>query len=474
MLPNHLLFFDISVIIPYTKTHLAGEFMKRFVIEQSEDEFYTTHAGLAFIGPALNRFTSLVTSLNTLDAPGDSIPSSDIIYSYCAMLAEGKSDFVAIEQHRKGDVHFLESLGIKSVPSEPTLRLRMDERAKQYLAPVSWASIEFIERIKAPVTALATGHIPLDIDGFVMDNSGSKKENVGPTYQKVDGYLALPAYLGNEGWLVNLHLLPGSQHPQKEFIGFIRETLGRVRQFCKKKILVRQDSAHDAIDNQYELSRHDKVDWIIKWNPRKQDMIAWARKIFAEGQVVTPRPGKRVGTMSVKEKKEFADADGIKRTITLRRVVRITERTIDKKGQQLLIPEYELEGWWTSLKVTDQEVIDLYKGHATSEQYHAEIKTDMDLERLPSGKFATNQLVMACGALVYNILRFMGQVALVNAKGIIRHEAKRRRIKTVMQELIYFAGRLITSGRRLKLRFSRHVTAHAHAFAALYERLAYG
>ena len=98
----------------------------------------------------------------------------------------------------------------------------------------------------------------------------------------------------------------------------------------------------------------------------------------------------------------------------------------------------------------------------------------MDLERLPSGKFATNQLVMACGALVYNILRFMGQTALVNAKGIFRHEAKRRRIKTVMQELIYFAGRVISSGRRLKLRFSRHVAAHMQAFAALYQRIAYG
>ena len=468
------MFFDIYAIFLHAKTHLAGEFMKRFVIEQSEDEFYTTHAGLAFIGPALNRFTSLATSLNACDTPGDSITSSDVIFSYCAMLAEGKSDFVAVEQHRKGDVHFLESLGIKDVPSESTLRQRMDEHAKRFLAPVSWASIEFLERVKAPVTALATGHVPLDIDGFVMDNSGSKKENVSPTYQRVDGYLALPAYLGNEGWLVNLHLLPGSQHPQKEFKSFIRETLGRVRQFCKKKLLIRQDSAHDSIDNLYELSRHDNVDWIIKWNPRKQDMVAWARQIFAEGHVVTPRPGKRIGTKSIKEKKEFTDADGIKYKITLRRVVRITERTIDKKGQQLLIPEYELEGWWTSLKVTDQEVINLYKGHATSEQYHAEIKTDMDLERLPSGKFATNQLVMACGALVYNILRFMGQVALVNAKGIIRHEAKRRRIKTVMQELIYFAGRLITSGRRLKLRFSRHVTAHVQTFAALYDRLAYG
>jgi hypothetical protein len=468
------MFFDISANILPTKTHLAGEFMKRFVIEQSEDEFYTTHAGLAFIGPALNRFTSLARALSALDAPADLISNMIVITSYCALLAEGKSDFTAIEQHRRDDLHFRTSLGMKSVPSEATLRLRMDERAEQFLAPVSWASVEFLERIKAPVTALGTGHVPLDIDGFIMDNSGSKKELVERTYQQVDGYLALPAYLGLEGWMINLHLLPGSQHPQKEFISFIRETLGRVRQFCKKKLLLRADSAHDAIANLCELSRHDKVDWIIKWNPRKQDLVAWARRIFTEGSVATPRPGKRIGTMSVYEKYTFTDTDGIERKITLRRVVRITERTIDKKGQQLLIPEYELEGWWTSLKAADQEIIDLYKGHATCEQYHAEIKTDMDLERLPSGKFATNQLVMVCGALVYNILRFMGQVALVNAKGIIRHEAKRRRIKTVMQELIYFAGRVIASGRRLILRFSRHVTGHAQAFAALYQRIAYG
>jgi hypothetical protein len=46
--------------------------------------------------------------------------------------------------------------------------------------------------------------------------------------------------------------------------------------------------------------------------------------------------------------------------------------------------------------------------------------------------------------------------------------------KTVIQEMIYFAGRMIVTGRRLKLRFSRHVTAHAEAFAGIYDRLAYG
>lgn len=98
----------------------------------------------------------------------------------------------------------------------------------------------------------------------------------------------------------------------------------------------------------------------------------------------------------------------------------------------------------------------------------------MDLERLPSGKFATNELIFACAALVYNILRFIGQLGLIGNRVPVRHPAKRRRIRTVIQELMYFAGRLIATGRRFKLRFSRHVEIHAEAFMRVYERLAYG
>ncbi|QCQ21344.1 hypothetical protein FDQ92_03605 [Desulfoglaeba alkanexedens ALDC] len=39
------------------------------------------------------------------------------------------------------------------------------------------------------------------------------------------------------------------------------------------------------------------------------------------------------------------------------------------------------------------------------------------------------------------------------------NRAKRRRVKTVIQELIYPAGRVIRSGRRLKLQFGRHCAA---------------
>lgn len=51
--------------------------------------------------------------------------------------------------------------------------------------------------------------------------------------------------------------------------------------------------------------------------------------------------------------------------------------------------------------------------------------------------------------------------------------AKRRRIKTVIQELMYLAARLVTTGRRLKILFSRHCPAFG-AFGAVYNPLACG
>ncbi len=118
--------------------------------------------------------------------------------------------------------------------------------------------------------------------------------------------------------------------------------------------------------------------------------------------------------------------------------------TIGKKGQFLILPEIELEGWWTSLNsltYSDKQIIALYKDHATSEQFHSEFKTDLDIERLPSGKFATNDLIMTLSAFSYNILRFIGLTGLMGDNSPVRHPAKRRRAKTVMQEFMYLGGR---------------------------------
>lgn len=448
--------------------------MKRFVIEISDKENITTHSGLSLVGLGINRFTTIPTMLEKAAPlqPGG-IPHSNVVKAYVGLLSIGKSDYQAVEQHR-GDDYFKKALGISRVPSEPTMRQRFDEHAKEFIPIINWGAVEFIKNSKALITPLSTGHIPLDIDVFTMDNSDSKKEGVSRTYQGYDGYSPITAYLGSEGWIINSEFRPGSQNAQKEFRSFLGETINRARYLTDSKLLLRADSAHDALENRFKLSQCEDVDYIIKYNQRNADPEALLELAFAQGEVKEPRDGKRVAVTSVRECRVCKDSDGVERLVTWRLVVRMTERTIDKKGQFLAIPKIELEGWRTSLALPDDEVIKLYNGHGTSEQFHSEIKTDIGLERMPSGKFETNKLVFACAVLTYNILRFIGQTGLLGEKVPLRHPAKRRRIRTVIEELMYFAARIINTGRRTILRFAEYTRANAEAFEIVYKRLAFG
>jgi len=444
--------------------------MKRFIIEQSDKEFYTSHSGLALVGLGVNKFCSLPDKVRETFpmSPGSTgIGLDDILRSYIGLLATGKSDYEAVTNRREDD-YFREALGIGKVPSAETLRQRFDEVAPA-LRPVADAcSVEFLKRAEVLITPLDTGHVPLDCDVFAMDNSNTKKEGVSRIYNGEDGYAPIAAYLGREGWCLELELREGKQHSQCEFIPFLNRVLKKARTLTSLKILVRLDSAHDALETRAALAGHKDVNYIIKWNPRREDRNEWARRIFKEGKVSEPRRGKRIGLLTVRVRQVHEG-----KTYHFKRVMRAVERTIDRKGQILLIPEIEVEGWWTGLDLAEKDVIRLYEDHGTSEQFHSEIKSDMDMERLPSGKFATNALILALGGLTYNILRFIGQLGLVGDKTPVRHPAKRRRIKTVIQELMYLAARLVKTGRRLKLIFSRHCPAFG-AFQGLYMRLASG
>ena len=344
---------------------------------------------------------------------------------------------------------------------------------------VDKASTAFIGSVGATVTPIVIVQgtclarrklklTPFDIDVFPMDNSRTKKEGVSYTYKGFDGYAPLAAYLGEEGWCLACELRPGSQHGQKEFIYFLERVVPRAKGLSSHRLLARLDSGHDAVVNRFWFAA-EIVEFIIKWNPRRQDLEAWLKRAETQAEWSFPREGKRVGIFSETVGETL---DGVTREF--RRVISVTERTIDKHGVRLLVPQITVEGWWTSLgecECSNEKIIALYCDHATSEQFHSEFKTDLDIERLPSGKFATNDLVMACSVLAYNILRWIGLEGLTGPDAPIRHEAKRRRLKTVMQELMYVAARVVESGRRLTLKFSRHCPAFP-SFEAVYAKLA--
>ena len=445
--------------------------MKRLKIGKATENI-TSNSGLALLGQAIKNHTNLTQSLDNIPLR-HGLSHSDVVVSYLGLLSLGKNDFEAI-RGMQDDAFYHESLSITQVPSTDRIRQRIDERSKEYESLVSQASIDFLISTGATITGLSTGHVSIDMDVTALDNSSSEKEGVSYTYKKYDGYAPMAAYVGQEGYCVSFELREGKQHCQEGTPELLPIVLDRTFSLTDAKVLLRLDSGNDAIENiqvinDYQAQHPDrKIDFIIKWNPRNEkhhtdDWLALAEKEAAWDE---PRAGKRVGVWIMTVTRFWNGKE-----YTLKRVMRLIERTIDRDGQRLVLPEIEIEGWWFSVNESAETVIALYNDHGTSEQFHSEFKTDLDIERLPSGKFDTNAFVLTSAALIYNILRWLGQEGLTASTKRYKKPAQRRRIKTVMQELMYLAGRIVDSGRYWIMRFSRSCWI-AEIFSKLYGKLA--
>ncbi len=187
--------------------------------------------------------------------------------------------------------------------------------------------------------------------------------------------------------------------------------------------------------------------FIIKRKLRRESTDDWFEmaKQYCRN-VTSPRDGK---TVYIGSDWKTVTSKQFNAEYTLRTGYEITERTIDKYGQFNLVPDIEVEAWWTNLGDPDEEIISLYHAHGECEQFHSEVKTDMDLERLPSGKFATNALILELGMIAYNILRMIGQGTIGGRAPRQKRDVKRRRLRTVISNLIMMAGHITMHARQL-------------------------
>ncbi len=78
----------------------------------------------------------------------------------------------------------------------------------------------------------------------------------------------------------------------------------------------------------------------------------------------------------------------------------------------MLAPDIELNTWWINLGLTGDEIIRLTMLMVSVNSTTTRSSSDMDVERLPSGKLATNELVLELTILAYNILRIIGHESL--------------------------------------------------------------
>jgi hypothetical protein len=425
----------------------------RFIISSS-DEVLLPQSGLALVG-ALLQDTKLRQRIDALEVDGcvrPEVKHGDVVAAAIGLLCLGKSDFNDIEAFR-ADKFFRLSLGLRQIPSEPTLRQRLDAMRDACGAILREESALLLRKHARPPTPCHGQWVALDVDVSPFDNSGTQKEGVSWTYKEVDGYAPIFAYLGEEGYLVHCQLREGKQHCQDGTPEFLNAALDYAERITRSKLLLRLDAGNDAIEN-IKVCRKHKADWLIKRNLRKESLEDWLEEAQAHGDWEFPREGKEVYTGVT-----WKERDG-----KLYRVVfEVTQRTIRADGQQLLLPEIEVNTWWTSLKLPAKEVIALYHAHGTSEQYHSEIKTDLDLERLPSGKFATNAMMLSLGLVAYNVLRLCGQGALREQRRLppeerapLRKKVFRRRLRSVIQDLMYLAAQLVRHANRWQVVFWRN------------------
>ncbi len=450
----------------------------KFILKQSEEEL-TTYSGMALVG-ALVAKTNLYKKLNKTKIEGILAPDfshGDIAVSYIGLLCQGKNDFDSIEEFRQ-DSFYRKALRIYRTPSSPTLRQRLDAGAihPDWKSIVGQESISLLKVAQAPLTPIYITrthedgkqskfpYIPIDCDVSPFDNSKTKKEGVSRTYKNFDGYAPMFAYIGLEGYALHVELRNGSDHCQNGTPEFLQEALGYAKQLTDSPTLVRLDSGNDSGDNlDLFLKEATNTDFIIKRNLRREKSEQWFNLSKTEGVCEEPRSGKKVYTGSM-----TCIHNGIRQSIRV--VYRVTERTISKTGQLLLIPDIEVETYWTSLPDSPDTIIELYHQHGTSEQFHSEIKSDMGLERFPSGKFATNDLILRLAMMAYNILRIIGQQLAAQETSPLKSKAFRRRIKTVIQNIITFAARLVYHGRRYFLSFGKDNLWY-WPFRAIYESL---
>lgn len=147
-------------------------------------------------------------------------------------------------------------------------------------------------------------------------------------------------------------LRPGTQHSTKGTNEDLRLIVPMAQWLSaagpKVPVLARLRAGFDAVELMAALDSLNEpglpqLDSLIKLNPRCTDVVVLARRRdAAQAHRDHPRSCKRTAFWE-----QDVEVPGVQRRV--RCVLRLLERAIDAGGQRLGAPEYELDGWKTTL-----------------------------------------------------------------------------------------------------------------------------
>ena len=320
-----------------------------------------------------------------------------------------------------------------------------------FLRAFTFGHVRQLDRVLAQtlVRAWAAGAGPgqdrlvVDIDSFVGEVYGYKKQGAGYGYTHALGYHPIVATRAGTGEVIHIRARKGSANTSRGALRFVEELIPRVeRAGATGPKLLRADS---GFWNTKIMDRLHAAGWSYSIGVRQQKAVAEAIAAIPEQDWTALENYPDRGEAQIAETKLGA-----------RRL--IVRRTRLVGAQAELWPDWRHHPFLTNRTEPLDLVEAEHRQHAVIELAIRDLK-DQALAHFPSGKFLANAAWTVIAAIAHNLLRWTSLIGLPHTTVPAAQTLRRR--------LLSIPGRLVRSGRRVTLRMPAGWPWHTQFLTAL-------
>ncbi len=286
----------------------------------------------------------------------------------------------------------------------------------------------------------------IDLDATICETYGVQKQGAQHvTYAKVRGYQPFLAVSADSGEVLYSRLRAGTAAPARGAGHFVGQTLRRVRRLGHQgPLVVRADSGFYVAEVVAACRRHD-----ARFSISVRQFEPLRHRIEAIPEASWLPIGWPEGQAEVAETSYVAFAGSHRGRPRQPVVARLIVRRVRAASPQLSLPglDYRYHAFITDRPGDLLAVEADHRRHAVVENTIRQLKYDLGLNHLPSGRFAANAVWLTLNVLALNLCRWLDRLGL----GDLQLTAK-----TLRRRLFSVPGRLVRSGRRQWLRLPRH------------------
>ena len=262
------------------------------------------------------------------------------------------------------------------------------------------------------------GRLVIDVDSFVGEVHGYKKQGASFGYTKKRGYHPLLASRAETGEVLHVRLRKGAANTQRGILRFADELIARVERAGASGVkLLRADS---GFWNTKLFARLEKAGWQYSIGVRLTKPVA---------EIVAAIPEQ--AWTSIDDYPSSGVAQIAETTLGGRRLIVRRVRTL--AAQTELFPDWQHYPFATNRGDEIALVEAEHRQHAVVELCIRDLK-DQALEHFPSGQFNANAAWTVIACLAHNLVRWTGLLGLPNTTI--------RTARTIRRRLLALPGRL--------------------------------